>query len=270
MERPMADPTTPPAPPTAPIPESGQSRGYPPGGRSVEAGRGVAWWTAAWRLFAASPWIFIAMIVVFIVLTVTLALIPVAGSVATTVLAPVFAGGVFAGCRALDRGGELTIGHLFAGFADRLGPLVVVGLLYLAGSFVIVFVFMALLFAVIGASGITVLLMGDPVQAGVAMLATLGMGALFAVLIVALLGIPLLMAYWFAPALVALRNDEPVAAMKTSFSACLANFLPFLVYGLLGLAFAIVASIPLGLGWLVLAPVGVASVYTSYKDIFGD
>src|SRR5512134_2462044 len=127
MERPMADPTTPPAPPTAPIPESGQSRGYPPGGRSVEAGRGVAWWTAAWRLFAASPWIFIAMIVVFIVLTVTLALIPVAGSVATTVLAPVFAGGVFAGCRALDRGGELTIGHLFAGFADRLGPLVVVG-----------------------------------------------------------------------------------------------------------------------------------------------
>jgi hypothetical protein len=39
------------------------------------------------------------------------------------------------------------------------------------------------------------------------------------------------MAYWFAPALVALRNDEPFAAMKTSFSAFLANMIPFLVYG---------------------------------------
>jgi hypothetical protein len=31
---------------------------------------------------------------------------------------------------------------------------------------------------------------------------------------------------------------------------------------------AIVASIPLGLGWLLLGPVIIASVYTSYRDIF--
>ena len=31
----------------------------------------------------------------------------------------------------------------------------------------------------------------------------------------------------------------------------------------------IVASIPLGLGWFVLGPVFAASVYASYKDIFG-
>jgi uncharacterized membrane protein len=40
------------------------------------------------------------------------------------------------------------------------------------------------------------------------------------------------------------------------------------VYGLLGLVYAIVASIPFLLGWLVLAPVFAASVYVSYKDIF--
>ena len=80
------------------------------------------------------------------------------------------------------------------------------------------------------------------------MLAALGIGALLAVLLGLLLGMPLMMAFWFAPALVVLRNDEPLAAMKASFDACLRNMLPMLVYGLLGLVFAIVASIPFGLG----------------------
>ncbi len=78
------------------------------------------------------------------------------------------------------------------------------------------------------------------------------------------------MAIWFAPALVVLRGDEPFAAMKTSFNACLRNVVPFLVYGLVGLLLAILATIPLGLGWFVLAPVYAASIYAGYKDIFGD
>jgi uncharacterized membrane protein len=35
------------------------------------------------------------------------------------------------------------------------------------------------------------------------------------------------------------------------------------------MAFALVASIPMGLGWVVLAPVFATSVYVSYRDIFG-
>jgi uncharacterized membrane protein len=48
----------------------------------------------------------------------------------------------------------------------------------------------------------------------------------------------------------------------------LKNILPFLVYGILYLIFAFVASIPLLLGWLVLGPVLIASVYFSYTDIY--
>ena len=102
------------------------------------------------------------------------------------------------------------------------------------------------------------------------MLATMGMGSLVVLLLATLLGIPLIMGYWFAPALVLFRGDEPFAAMKTSFTACMRNVPPFLVYGLLGILFAIVASIPFGLGWLVLLPVYAASMYASYKDIFGE
>jgi len=249
--------------------DSAPSAGPPRRAGAVASGNGTAWWREGWRLFAASPGIWIAITVLYVIIMVMLSFVPVLGSLATTLLAPVFAGGVLSGCRAQDRGGELRIEHLFAGFTDRLGPLMIVGLLYLVGTLAIVVVVGTLLFAAVGMTGIGTLLTGDPLQAGVASLAALGIGALFAVLLGLLLGIPLMMAFWFAPALVALRNDEPVAAAKASFDACLRNLLPMLVYSLLGLAFAIVASIPLGLGWLVLAPVFAASIYASYKDIFG-
>jgi len=44
---------------------------------------------------------------------------------------------------------------------------------------------------------------------------------------------------------------------------------PFLVYGVLYLVAAIVASIPFGLGWILLVPVLMLTMYVSYKDIFG-
>jgi uncharacterized membrane protein len=78
------------------------------------------------------------------------------------------------------------------------------------------------------------------------------------------------MAIWFAPALVVLRNVAPVEAMKASFAACLKNTVPLLVYSVLYLVAAIVASIPFGLGWIVLMPVLMLTLYVSYKDIFGD
>ena len=45
---------------------------------------------------------------------------------------------------------------------------------------------------------------------------------------------------------------------------------PFLIYSIVLLVLGIVAAIPLGLGWLVLGPVAIASVYVAYRDIYGD
>jgi uncharacterized membrane protein len=43
---------------------------------------------------------------------------------------------------------------------------------------------------------------------------------------------------------------------------------PFLIYGLIIFALSMIASIPFGLGWLVLMPVVLCSVYAAYRDIF--
>ncbi|MES9846088.1 MAG: BPSS1780 family membrane protein, partial [Candidatus Sedimenticola sp. 6PFRAG5] len=81
---------------------------------------------------------------------------------------------------------------------------------------------------------------------------------------------PLLMAYWFAPALVALDGVSAVTAMKLSFLGCLKNILPFLVYGLATTVLGLLAAIPFFLGLLVFVPVITASIYTGYRDIYFD
>ena len=176
----------------------------------------------------------IAITLVFLMITILASLVPLIGSFASTILTPVLAAGMMAGCRALDRGDQLTINHLFAGFSERLGSLLVVGLLCLAGTVVILVVMLAIAVGTIGMSGIGALMSGDPIQGGLTMLATLGLGAMVATLVGMLVALPLMMAYWFAPALVILRNDEPVAAMKASFVACWVNIGSMLVYGLVG------------------------------------
>jgi uncharacterized membrane protein len=60
-----------------------------------------------------------------------------------------------------------------------------------------------------------------------------------------------------------------IDAIRQSFSGCLTNIVVPIVFATLYLVSAIVASIPFGLGWIVLMPVLVLTMYTSYKDVFG-
>jgi uncharacterized membrane protein len=91
---------------------------------------------------------------------------------------------------------------------------------------------------------------------------------LMGLLVMLLLLVPLFAAYWFAPALVVMHDMQPLAAMRESFFACFRNFVPFLVYGIVLFILAILAAIPFGLGYLVLIPVVMASIYVGYRQIF--
>ena len=225
--------------------------------RGVDAGRGVAWLAEGWRLFRRAPLIWVAISVVMTIGLLVIAWIPAVGQLAITLVSVLFAGGLMLGCRALDRGEQLTLGHLFAGMKGYLSPLLVVGALYVAG----VFVLLVTVFLVSGGAALAALRSG--LETGSAV-----MSVLLALLAAGVVLIPLGMATWFAPALVTLNDMAPVEAMKLSFRGCLRNSLAFLVYGVLCLVLALLASIPAGLGWLVFLPVLAASVYAGHKDIF--
>lgn len=233
---------------------------YVADGRALAAGRGWDWIGEAWALFKKQPGVWIGIVVIMAVIYIVAALVPVIGSIASLVFGPVFAAGFVIGARAQDQGGELQIGHLFAGFRERFGPLALVGVLYLVATAAI----MGVVMLAVGVSLFTSLGDGRLESMPPAAVFTL----LIAMLIMAALMIPVLMAIWFAPALVVFHGKDAVQAMKESFFGCLKNIAPFFVYGLVMLVFGILASIPFGLGWLVLGPVLAASVYTAYKDVF--
>jgi hypothetical protein len=231
------------------------------GGRAVGAGQGWTWIADGFGLFKKAPGMWIALVIVLFVILVVLAFIPMLGAVATFLLMPLFVGGLMLGCRALQGGGELELGHLFAGFKTHTANLVVLGALAIGGWIIV----MLPVIAIVGTGTMFGMMRGDAAGA-----AAMGGSFVLAGLVAMALSIPIYMALWFAPALVVLRGLAPVAAVKESFLGCLMNIVPFLIYGLVMLVLGIVAAIPLGLGWLVLGPVAIASVYTAYRDIYGD
>jgi len=228
-------------------------------GRSVEAGRGVEWLKQGWYLFVKTPGIWIAIVIIFAVIAIVLSIIPILGSLALNLLTPVFGGGIILGCKALADGEELRIDHLFAGFKQNTGSLIMLGVLCLVAGLII----MLIGFAVGGSAAMTGAAMGNMAGAGMA-----AGGFLLGMLLILLLSIPLSMALWFAPALVVLRNVSPMDAIKASFNACLKNIVPMLVYGILVIVLAIIAAIPLGLGYLIFLPVMLGSIYSSYVNLF--
>jgi uncharacterized membrane protein len=253
------------APPKAAVLEAESQREgeeYVPDGQKIANGRGAEWFSEAWTLFKASPGTWVALFVIFFLLSMFLAIIPL-GSLVTNLFYPAVVAGIMIGCRTVEEGGTLEISHLFAGFKENLGSLVLVGVLYLVGTMLIVFV------VGIAAAFMIPSLMGRDFDGGdLQTVLALAPFILLIFLVMVALMLPLIMALWFAPALVIFHNVQPMAAMKSSFHGCLRNIVPFLVYGVVGFLLAIVALIPLGLGLLVYGPLIWGTMYVGYRDIF--
>jgi uncharacterized membrane protein len=257
----MAEPENPYATPASRVADLSESGPAQPrlirDGRTVPAGNGWAWLTSGWDLFRRNPGVWILIVIIFAAIQVVFSALPIVGIVAFYILTPLLVGGIMSGCAALECGEALEVSHLFAGFRERTGSLVQVGLLYFAGVVAIGL----LLGAFFGFGLVAGALTG---RLPVAAMATLGLVFLLFFALV----VPLLMAIWFAPALVMLHDLKPIDALKSSFAGCLKNIPEFLIYGVVGLVLAIVATIPALLGWLILGPVTIASAYTGYRDIF--
>ncbi|MCA3158409.1 MAG: hypothetical protein ING21_01990 [Burkholderiales bacterium] len=231
-------------------------------GHVVAAGRGLSWWGAAWNLFKAAPGMWILTLLAFFVLYALVAIIPVLNFFAGFV-AMLMGTGLLIGCDDLHRGDPLRVGHLFAAFKTRPGRLIVLvvvtGLLSILAMLVAVLPF--------GLSMLPILFGMEDMNSSM-MTGTLLVSILFIFLIFLALSIPIYMAYWFAPLLIVKQDFGVGKAMLCSLKACAMNFVPFLLYGLVGLVLTIVAMIPLFLGFLILIPMIIASIYTAYRDIF--
>jgi uncharacterized membrane protein len=230
--------------------------------RKVAVDNGWHWIVGGWRHFVGNPFAWIAALILWYVIILVAEFIPFIGSLAVNILSPVFIAGFMLGASEQDSGGDFTIQHLFAGFSANLGNLVVTGLLYLLAG-VIVGVVAVLFFVLLG--------WGSFLQQ--AELGSMGAGPsvvsiMLLVTVIFTIVAVMSMAFWFVPLLVVFDGMSPIQAIPMSFSACWKNALVFLVYGLVAFGLILLAILPVGLGLLIFAPVMMASIYVSYRDIF--
>jgi hypothetical protein len=228
------------------------------------AAHGWYWVRDAFKLFAKSPALWIALTVVMIIMWLMAGMVPLIGPLVIGVLSPVLIAGLMAGARKVEKGGELELADLFTGFRENLKPLAVVGAIALALQLLIAGVMLLMGYKelpmpVAGRAPDLVELQNYLSQIALPMLVGLA------------LAMPLSMAFWFPPSLLIFNKKmNPIDAIKWSFYACIANIVPFLIYGLVIMGLMMLMPFTLFLGFIVLLPVLVISFYTAYKDIFDE
>ena len=210
-------------------------------------------------MFAGNPGAWIGSTVLLLVILLAISIVPVFGQLGANLLLPLFGAGLLQLCRVQSEGGQAEIVDIFIGFRKNAGPLVMVGVIYVAGVFGIAFVAFLLVSGGILGGVITGKVAGVGIAFG---------GVMLAALLVMILSIPVIMATWFAPALVFFHNMKPVDAMKASFEAGIKNWMAMCFFGIILMIMAFFAMLPIGLGLLLLLPVFSGAVYASYRDIF--
>lgn len=227
-------------------------------------GAGWDWVTEGFAYFRMMPLKWMGVTIMFILIYVALSLIPIVNLLISLIF-PALIAGLVVICHRLDQEDEFDFADMFAGFKQNFGRLVGVGAIYIV-AWVAVFALSTLALGGMMGMGATMgMLQGD--HEALAGFAT-SLGLLLWVLLMFSLSIPLMMAYWFAPALVMLHDVGVFESMKLSFIGCWRNMLPFFLYGLVVLILFLVGAIPVLLGWLIVFPIIWGSMYSAYRQIF--
>ena len=230
--------------------------------KSVNAGQGASWFSCGWNLFKQDFGTWFIMFLILIGLSIVLSFIPFIGSLALMIISPALIGGFMYAASELDKGNNIEIGYLFQGFRDkdRMNKLLVLGGIYLLVQVIL----MAVMLSLIGGS--SMMSAAETGNVDPAAMMTSGMG--FSMLLIILVGVAVMLGFVYATPLVMLDNMAPIESIKASYSAAFKNILPLLVFGIIYLLLAVIAAIPIGLGFLILIPVSILALYCSYKSIF--
>lgn len=232
--------------------------------RKVAAGQGFAWVAAGFRLYRKSPLLLSAAFGLLFGVVMALGLVPLVGGALSDLASPLMVAGFMAAYRALDDGRELELPHFLAGVRGPLIPLMTIGAVQLLGALVIGQIMVAM-----GFDPQAVMDAATTGKASPAEMQALMNQTLPPVLVGMALFTPLLMATWFAPALILFGGAPPPAALGVSLKAVARNWAAMLTNSLaLGLLLFVSALVPMLLGLLVAIPVLFGSLYASYQAIF--
>ena len=246
----------------------------------LPANRGWRWISEGFALFRKKHLVLTLLVLAYWLLMAVVNSFPLVGQIAATLLIPVFSVSLMNGCRAVEQGRGLNPQLLFSGFNSNLRTLLLLGGIYLLASSLI---FSATVLVDDGLLFKLVVFGQRPDEDAIAASNIIAAGQVALTMF-----LPLMMAYWFAPVLVAWHGLGAGKALFFSFVACARNWRAFVVYALsVVVAGALLPGLVAGVltslfasaaGWfsvlftvlivLVLLPTLYASFYISYRDVF--
>lgn len=246
----------------------------------LPASGGWQWLAQGYALFRRQPALIGLMVMSYWMSLIFCNILPFIGPLVASLVMPGLSVGVMTACRNVDRNLPVSMGLFIQPLKDNPRPLMTLGGIYLICTLVA----LALAAVVDGGVLLQAITAGSTLDEATVEESNIVMAAQFVLLLMA----PVLMAYWYAPALVAWHQLSISKALFFSFIACLRNWRAFLVYGLgLVAVGAILPGVLIGLvgglfpgaaGFItslltlpllmVLAPTVFASFYISYRDVF--
>ena len=249
--------------------------------QTLPAAAGWRWILGGFAIFRRNPPILATLVVTYWFTLIFLNILPVIGALAASLVVPGLSVGLMQAARNLERSQPVGLQTLYGGLKENARTLVGLGALYLFCTLGI----LGLSALVDGGDLLHYMLASNKVERAAVEDADLVWPALF----VAVMLLPVMMAYWFAPVLAAWHRLPLGKSLFFSFVACWLNWRPFLAYGAGLLLFAgLVPGVLLGFLLLLfpeaqgfittlvmvpmalfVAPVTFASFYAAYRDIFG-
>jgi hypothetical protein len=245
------------------------------------ASHGWHWIAAGFRLYRRNPPLLLLLSLNYWLSLFVILILPFVGPLLANIVLHALSVTVMNGCRAVDGGRQVGIDIVWSGFRRNLPALLRLGVLYLAGEVLAV----GMLFLAFGPDLMELLQASRVADEAAAVGPELRSFLLAAVA----LTLPLMAAFWFAPLLIAWHDLRARKALFFSIVAVLRNWRPFVVYaaaalaltgllpGLLRVGLAQSDFMLATLGTLVTVallfvamPTLFASIYASYRDVFGD
>lgn len=224
---------------------------------------GWMWIKQGLWLFKRNPFLWMFLTSLLVVGMAGMAMLPFLGGLVFSILFPAFFAGLMLGCHALAEDKPLELTHLLAGFQSHGTPLISLGIIGTVLKLLIV----GLLLMGGGHDLLQIVSSGQqPADPQKVLQAFRQAGVMLPITF--MLSMVLQTALPFAAMLIVFRQVAPLAALLATLRAVLLNLLPLLVYGLMVLPFAILASLPFMLGWLVLLPIVITTQYAIYRDMF--
>ena len=219
--------------------------------RAVPARHAFAWYAEAMRLWKRGPATFAGLAFVTLALTILLEPVPVAGLVASNLVAPLVATGLLYASLAADRGDAPLMRHAIAAFSAGPGAQAAVILSGLAA-------FAAEAWTAWALRGINLLLP----TANAADLPLRVIAAIYAAGVLA--SLPLT----FVPFAALFEGKGIRDACAVSMRAFVRNVAPLLLYAAMSFALLFLALATFGVGLILVLPWIAAASYAAWKDIF--